>query len=216
MARFQAKKIEVDMDCLKKVLGNDGESYKRVAGALFDARHLVRRTSWSNNTRNLPHNKFQTRNLPPRLEASFLASTVMPMRFGRTPLTTRQAPTGAPGVAAEAEAGVVTTTPPVGDPRVAKEVGTTSANPGPPVATRVTPTQPRGVTPTSGVLDPKLTCKGLTTTDHPGLPNQNSIPCQHGNYPTLIQSHWTGTRHHSCRLQLVQTPTLPTTPSYVE
>ena len=41
-AIFQAKKIEVDKDCLKKVLGNDTESYKRVAGALFDARRRVR------------------------------------------------------------------------------------------------------------------------------------------------------------------------------
>ena len=41
-SRFQAKKIEVDKDCLKKVLGNKGENYKKVAGALFDARRRVR------------------------------------------------------------------------------------------------------------------------------------------------------------------------------
>ena len=41
-AGFQAKKIEVDKDCLKKVLNNDIEQYKRVAGALFDARRRVR------------------------------------------------------------------------------------------------------------------------------------------------------------------------------
>ena len=41
-SRFQGKKIEVDKECLKKVLGNNTESYKRVAGALFDARRRVR------------------------------------------------------------------------------------------------------------------------------------------------------------------------------
>ena len=46
----------------------------------------------------------------------------MPMLFGRTLQTTRLAPTGSPGVAAGAEAGVATTTPPVVDHRVAQEV----------------------------------------------------------------------------------------------
>ena len=41
-AEFQNKKIEVDKDCLRKVLDNDIEQYKKCAGALFDARRRVR------------------------------------------------------------------------------------------------------------------------------------------------------------------------------
>ena len=41
-AEFQVRKIEVDKDCLRKVLDNDVEKYKRVAGALFDARRRVK------------------------------------------------------------------------------------------------------------------------------------------------------------------------------
>ena len=135
-------------------------------------------------------NRFQTRNLPLRLGASFLASTAMPMLFGRTLQTTRLTPTGSPGVAAGAEVGVVTTTSPVVDLRVAQEVGMTFANPGPPVATGVTPTQPRGTAPTSGVPDPKPICKGQTTADHPDLLNLSSTPCRHGNSQILIQNPW--------------------------
>ena len=112
----------------------------------------------------------------------------------RTLLRTRLTPTRVPGAAAGA--GVATATPTVADPRVALGEGMTSNNPtGHPAGAGETPTQPRGRTPTSGVLVPKPMCKDKTT-GLAGLTTQTIVPGRPGSCQTPIQNLWTGMRTH--------------------
>ena len=67
-SRFQAKKIEVDKGCLKQVLNNNVEDYKKVAGALFDARRRVR--SEVENQMIKQHKELATQQVPDKEIAS--------------------------------------------------------------------------------------------------------------------------------------------------